>query len=140
MKKSLNLSSLLPHDTSNFFTYHGSLTTPECNEVVVWNIFTETHAISWQQVKFCKMTGEMATQWVNPLPSDCWICAPPTLLCTPCSPIMNFTLSSLYSEYFNGNSYDLAPVKTGLCFNKVFLPKNSWGGVCVREQRQLGTY
>lgn len=46
----INLFSLLPHDTSNFFTYYGSLTTPPCSEVVIWTVFSETHAISAEQV------------------------------------------------------------------------------------------
>lgn len=51
MKSPLKLQQLLPQDTSNFFTYNGSLTTPPCNEVVIWSIFTQPFFITTSQVK-----------------------------------------------------------------------------------------
>ncbi|XP_066998040.2 putative carbonic anhydrase 3 [Anabrus simplex] len=45
------LQTLLPQDTNKFYRYHGSLTTPGCNESVVWTIFTETIPISKDQIQ-----------------------------------------------------------------------------------------
>jgi len=47
------LKSLLPKDTKNFYRYQGSLTTPGCNEIVVWTVFKESVGISaGQMAKF----------------------------------------------------------------------------------------
>lgn len=43
------LSYLLP-ETSQFYRYQGSLTTPPCNEAVVWTIFKRTSSISDRQL------------------------------------------------------------------------------------------
>ncbi|KAJ3657050.1 hypothetical protein Zmor_016085 [Zophobas morio] len=40
------LRDYLPKDCSGFYRYNGSLTTPDCNEVVVWTVFKRTRAIS----------------------------------------------------------------------------------------------
>ena len=34
----------------NYYRYQGSLTTPTCNEVVVWTLFEEKNTISEYQV------------------------------------------------------------------------------------------
>lgn len=49
--ESFKLRNLLPEDTSNFFRYHGSLTTPPCVESVVWTIFTDTSFVSVRQLQ-----------------------------------------------------------------------------------------
>lgn len=48
------LYDLLPKDLSQYFTYHGSLTTPPCNEVVTWIDFRETVKIKSSQVNMLK--------------------------------------------------------------------------------------
>ena len=35
------IGGILPKNKNEFYRYHGSLTTPSCDEVVVWTIFKE---------------------------------------------------------------------------------------------------
>ncbi|KAJ8035887.1 Carbonic anhydrase 14 [Holothuria leucospilota] len=44
------LRKLLPQDVSQFFRYDGSLTTPTCNEVVVWTVYKNPVWISMRQM------------------------------------------------------------------------------------------
>ncbi|XP_022222622.2 carbonic anhydrase 2-like [Drosophila obscura] len=49
---SFSLSQLLENlDTGKFFTYKGSLTTPDCQEAVIWTVFAQTLAISKAALK-----------------------------------------------------------------------------------------
>ncbi|XP_033628377.1 carbonic anhydrase 2-like [Asterias rubens] len=46
----LIFGDILPSNLSSFYRYSGSLTTPTCNEVVVWNVFTNPILISQAQM------------------------------------------------------------------------------------------
>lgn len=41
---------LFPTNMAAYYTYEGSLTTPGCNEVVTWIVFTEPVSFSPEQV------------------------------------------------------------------------------------------
>ncbi|KAI0220677.1 Carbonic anhydrase 2 [Lamellibrachia satsuma] len=45
------IRDLMPSNLADYYTYEGSLTTPPCSEVVIWNIFRETVKISERQLK-----------------------------------------------------------------------------------------
>ncbi|XP_053989539.1 carbonic anhydrase 1-like [Hylaeus volcanicus] len=47
----------LPKDHTTYYRYNGSLTTPECQESVMWFVFTEKLTVSKQQVNMFKSTG-----------------------------------------------------------------------------------
>ncbi|KAK2712355.1 hypothetical protein QYM36_011145, partial [Artemia franciscana] len=44
------LNDLLPMDLGKFYRYRGSLTTPNCNEAVFWNVFSNPIIASTEQV------------------------------------------------------------------------------------------
>lgn len=45
------LEKLLPHDTNEFWRYSGSLTTPGCDELVVWTVFKNPIQMSKHQLE-----------------------------------------------------------------------------------------
>lgn len=47
----LDVKDLLPKDTSHFYSYHGSLTTPPCSEGVQWIILNDFIEVSDTQVQ-----------------------------------------------------------------------------------------
>lgn len=55
INKPLIASDFLPRDRADFFRYDGSLTTPSCNEGVIWTIFTNTLPISQKQVSMIRV-------------------------------------------------------------------------------------
>ena len=42
--------NLLPESRDSYWRYNGSLTTPYCNESVIWTVFTSTVPVSQEQV------------------------------------------------------------------------------------------
>ncbi|NWZ50221.1 CAH15 anhydrase, partial [Haliaeetus albicilla] len=52
LASTFRLSTLLPHagQLSGYYRYQGSLTTPDCSEVVVWTVFEEPVEIGREQV------------------------------------------------------------------------------------------
>ncbi|XP_067656936.1 carbonic anhydrase 1-like [Haliotis asinina] len=54
--KAIPLRDLLPEDTTQYYRYNGSLTTPGCFESVVWTVFRQRQKISLDQLlKFRKV-------------------------------------------------------------------------------------
>jgi carbonic anhydrase len=59
LSDNLMLKDLLPASTSKFYRYSGSLTTPGCNEIVVWTVFESPIPISENQLaKFRQLESE----------------------------------------------------------------------------------
>ena len=50
IQKGARLKDLLPADTNAFYRYIGSLSTPPCNEIIMWTIFKEPVEISQGQL------------------------------------------------------------------------------------------
>lgn len=52
VKAPLRAEQLFPEETDTFFRYLGSLTTPACNEGVIWTVLEKPAPISLEQVAF----------------------------------------------------------------------------------------
>lgn len=44
------IKNFLPEDTTKFYRYNGSLTTPGCFESVIWTVFEDKQTLSHRQV------------------------------------------------------------------------------------------
>ncbi|KAJ8961671.1 hypothetical protein NQ318_021269, partial [Aromia moschata] len=49
--RQFSVKNFLPRNIAGFYRYEGSLTTPDCNEGILWTVFTNTIPISPEQVR-----------------------------------------------------------------------------------------
>jgi hypothetical protein len=66
LREPVSLNEILPGRTSSFYRYSGSLTTPNCQQIVIWTIFDNPIEISEQQVYFKSRrnyTFHLAKNW-----------------------------------------------------------------------------
>ncbi|KAJ8040090.1 Carbonic anhydrase 12 [Holothuria leucospilota] len=67
------LRSLLPSNTKEFMRYEGSLTTPMCDEIVLWTLFRHPVQISWRQIVQLRGLHRTRRDEMPPLPmTDNW--------------------------------------------------------------------
>ena len=70
IRKGIKLKDLLPDDKLQYYRYQGSLTTPSCNEIVVWTIFKQPIEISQGQLDelrkvYYHRTGEVEERYIS---------------------------------------------------------------------------
>lgn len=66
LSKIVSFQNLLPQKTTSFFRYSGSLTTPNCNEIVTWTVFENPIRVSERQLnKFRSLKDAANEQLVN---------------------------------------------------------------------------
>lgn len=56
---------LLPKDRTTFYRYEGSLTTPGCQESVIWTVLTEKLTVSESQVTIRKLVCSKIEYKIN---------------------------------------------------------------------------
>ena len=62
----IDLEHILPEDFQSFYRYSGSLTTPRCDEVVTWTVFSHPNTMSSAQLKqFRTLTNDEGRPLVN---------------------------------------------------------------------------
>ncbi|VDD91276.1 unnamed protein product [Enterobius vermicularis] len=63
-KQAYSLTDLLPGSVETFYTYEGSLTTPNCEEVVIWIVLGDPITVTAEQmdlIRETKMSGDLST-------------------------------------------------------------------------------
>ncbi|KAJ6638389.1 Carbonic anhydrase 2 [Pseudolycoriella hygida] len=66
IKAPLAPADFLPKNRNSFFRYEGSLTTPTCDEAVVWTVLTETVPFAMLQIeRFKETTDDVGAQLTN---------------------------------------------------------------------------
>ncbi|CAJ0569294.1 unnamed protein product, partial [Mesorhabditis spiculigera] len=61
----INIGSKLPKNTSSFFRYEGSLTTPPCSEIVTWTLFTDPLEITKEQLNLLRTLKDTENKCLN---------------------------------------------------------------------------
>ena len=56
INKPIKPINLLPSNRNDYFRYQGSLTTPSCDETVMWTVLTEPVSLTKRQVNAKKTT------------------------------------------------------------------------------------
>ncbi|XP_046568589.1 uncharacterized protein LOC124276983 [Haliotis rubra] len=56
--QSVNLLGLLPADTTRYYRYYGSLTTPPCHQSVMWTLFEDVQYVSPYQIQMLRRLYE----------------------------------------------------------------------------------
>ena len=66
ISEELDLDDILPEDFQSFYRYSGSLTTPKCDEVVTWTVFSNPNLMSSSQLRqFRTLTNDENKPLVN---------------------------------------------------------------------------
>lgn len=62
LKKAFSPDQLMPENVHQFFRYEGSLTTPGCNEAVMWTVLTSPLSMEMSQIVRFKETKDLDGQ------------------------------------------------------------------------------
>ncbi|KAI9563221.1 alpha-carbonic anhydrase [Daphnia sinensis] len=62
LNRIVSFQNLLPQKTTSFFRYSGSLTTPNCNEIVIWTVFENPIKVSERQLNMFRNLNDAANQ------------------------------------------------------------------------------
>ncbi|XP_071950497.1 putative carbonic anhydrase 3 [Antedon mediterranea] len=73
LNSTIILSHLLPDSTDHFYRYDGSLTTPSCNEAVIWTVFEKSIVLSSEQMEIFRALDDndghtLSDNWRPPQP------------------------------------------------------------------------
>jgi carbonic anhydrase len=66
IEKEIILKDLLPENRLEYYRYNGSLTTPPCNEIVVWTVFKQPIEVSQAQLDDIRRTSYLVVDEREP--------------------------------------------------------------------------
>ena len=120
------LKSFLPRGTGRFYRYNGSLTTPQCNEVVIWTVFKDREYISEKQLK--KLRATMKN--IEPTKRD------PTNT-RPVQPLNGRTVLDIDTRDYDGSCSDFVSSSTHLASTCPPYPDCSSDAVNIHHESQF---